>query len=612
MDAAVGLALALYVVACSVPLGVALLRRLDVAACAGRDERLVAGAALGLGAQAYTLTLLGAGGLFQRWVVLAMPLALAVVAVPFTARPTRPAWRRPRLSLPEWAACAMLALVGVAVVVSDLAPPSDYDGLLYHLVAPRTYLEHGRLVYVPHNFSANLPALGEMLFAVGLAGGSDRAPQLIHASAGALGVALTYHTARRLLPASTALWGAAGFAATPLVPFLMTRAYIDLFTVVFCVLATWALVDWQSTPRPNALLVCGAALGLAVSTKYAALPAAVGVGAVVCLVGWRRGGPATAVQCAVVTASTALAASLPWLARQITMLGNPLWPMYVGGRDWDAARVEQLTYFVRQYGSGSGLGDFVLLPVNVFRESWRFGHVPWSFPPPVAVAAPLAAWSRHTGVRSLLVGASIATFLWAVGWQDLRFLLTIYPLLALLGAAGAYSVAPPRRAGPIVALLVCGTLVMALAREGQRAFSRIPVVIGLESADAFLRREVSNHAAMAFLNGIGDPGDGVLFLGSGPTWYCRVRCIPDPAHDNLLVFVLGGQPHAAVDSDAVRARLRAEGVGYVLLSKVDYWYLEHQDPEGRLKRQLAEFYVFKSRYLESLYEDASNEVYRLR
>ena len=36
----------------------------------------------------------------------------------------------------------------------------------------------------------------------------------------------------------------------------------------------------------------------------------------------------------------AFVVALPWYARQVLELGSPVWPMYLGGRDWDAVRVE--------------------------------------------------------------------------------------------------------------------------------------------------------------------------------------------------------------------------------------------------------------------------------
>ena len=53
-------------------------------------------------------------------------------------------------------------------------------------------------------------------------------------------------------------------------------------------------------------------------------------------------------------------------------------------------------------------------------------------------------------------------------------------------------------------------------------------------------------------------------------------------------------------------------MSHILLSKRDYWYLEHQDPEDRLKRQLAQFYLFKAEYLDMEYEDGLTELYRGR
>jgi len=515
------------------------------------------------------------------------------------------------------AARALMVLLGISVLISDLAPPSDYDGLLYHLVAPRTYLQSAALVYIPDNFSANLPAFGEMLFAVGLAGGSDRAPQLIHAVAGALCVLMTYAIGTRSAGRQAGFCAAAAFAGTPLVPFLATRAYIDLFTVLFASTAVWALIVWLQERAAWPLVVGGVAMGFAASTKYAALTVALATGAALVLGGWRRYGLPTALRGALIVGSVTVVAALPWLARQVALLGNPAWPMYVGGRDWGPGRVEQLTYFVSQYGAGSSLTDRLLLPLNVFRESWRFGHVPWSFPPLLAIAAPLALLDRRPVTRWLLVLAALACALWASGWQDLRFLLTAYPLLALLGVAGLRAALPRPWSTGVVAVVSCVLLAVTLAREGQRAVSRLPVVTSRESADRYLEREVTSHAAVEYLNAHASKDSAVLFLGAGQVWYCRVRCIPDPAHDTLLVWILGGGDSAdssnrPIDTEATARRLQENDVDYVLLSKSDYWYLEHQDPEARLKRQLAEFYVFKARYLDLVYEDELNEVYRAR
>ena len=645
MEAVRALVLAGLLVACAVPVGAGLLRLagLEGKDAAGTAERWLLAATAGLGAVASVYTLLGLAGLFFPSVVLVTPLALALLALlparaflfagaggaPIRQRRVRPAggasWVRGPGRLPAGRALlvgppvallVVLLVTAGAVLVQDLAPPTDYDGLLYHLVAPRAYLEAGRIVYLPHNFSANLPAFGELLFAFGLAGASDRTPQLIHAVAGGLATGLTYTFGARLVGRRPAIWAAAGFAATPLVPFLATRAYIDLFTVLFGLVAVAGVLIWHETGRGAWLRVAGGAAGLALATKYSALTLVLVVGAAVLLMGWlrasRRLRPALAD--GATFGAIAGVAALPWYARQLLALGNPVWPMYLGGRDWDATRVEQLTYFISQYGAGTHLLDWLRLPLNVYTQSWRFGHVPDSYPPLLAIAAPLALLVPRPAVRWLLGIVAGSTLLWARGWQDLRFLLTLYPLLALLGAAGIDALLRRRplaalgAAGPAaVTVAIAWLCLLGAGRQLERARDAAPVVLGREPVAAYLGRKLTDFGAVGALNVAVAPGRATLFLGDGQIWYCRQRCIPDPAHDNLLQWFV--RPGSV---DAARRGLQADGVSHILLSKVDFWYLEHQDPEDRLRRQLAEFYRFKAAHLELVYEDAWTEVYRGR
>ncbi|HET7770397.1 MAG TPA: glycosyltransferase family 39 protein, partial [Chloroflexota bacterium] len=374
MEPLKALVLAAYVLASALLVGYALLG--PVRSALSESEHVTLGWAVGMGGLAIALTLVGLAGSFRPLVVLLLPGALAAAALAAGRAPGVGRLRHGVAALSRAPAVWPLSLLAGFVALSGLAPPSDYDGLLYHLVAPRAYLEAGAFVYLPHNFSANLPMFGETLFAVGLAGGSDRAPQLVHAGAGALTVALTWVLAHRLLAGRLALWAAAGVAGTPLVPFLATRAYIDLFTVVFVTAALVLLVVWWDTRRLSLLAFTGALLGFAVSSKYSALTAALPLGALAALAALARD-RRSAVRAAIALGGAGCLAALPWTVRQHLLLGNPVWPMYTGGRDWDAARVEQLAYFVGQYGSGHTVRDWLLLPLNVFRESWRFGHVPW-------------------------------------------------------------------------------------------------------------------------------------------------------------------------------------------------------------------------------------------
>ena len=139
------------------------------------------------------------------------------------------------------------------------------------------------------------------------------------------------------------------------------------------------------------------------------------LGAVVPLMAWSSLHPAPwraralpALRAVTVFGAITVLVASPWYARQVVELGSPVWPMYVGGRDWDGVRVEQLTYFVSQYGTGTGWRDWLLLPWNVYVHSWRFGHVPDAYPPLLALAIPLAL----LGIRGAARGGTVERGAW--------------------------------------------------------------------------------------------------------------------------------------------------------------------------------------------------------
>ena len=214
--------------------------------------------------------------------------------------------------------------------------------------------------------------------------------------------------------------------------------------------------------------------------------------------------------------------------------------------------------------------------------------------------------------RWLLVIVCGATLLWARGWQDLRFLLTIYPLLALLGAAGLdaalrrWQPHVARRAvvGALVAVLCLSTAGRHVARAGDVA----GVVLGREPVRGLPGPTPDRLRGHRGPQRPGGPGPGDALPGGRADLVLPPALHPRPGARQPAAVVrppggAGGGPCAV---------LQAEGVSHILLSKVDFWYLEHQDPQDRLRRQLAEFYRFKAAHLELVYEDAWTEVYRGR
>ena len=69
----------------------------------------------------------------------------------------------------------------ISALLVALLPPTDWDGLFYHLTGPKLYLQAGQIVGgidIPH---LNFPSLMEMLFTWAMLLRSDIAAKLLHA-----------------------------------------------------------------------------------------------------------------------------------------------------------------------------------------------------------------------------------------------------------------------------------------------------------------------------------------------------------------------------------------------------------------------------------------------
>src|SRR5262249_59244762 len=100
----------------------------------------------------------------------------------WSARERRPA---------DWVALALVLFcvtLALLTLVPALAPPTDldWDGLSYHLAAPKLYLRHERLDFIAYDSHTNFPFTVEMLYTLGLGWGDAGAAKLFHLAAGRL------------------------------------------------------------------------------------------------------------------------------------------------------------------------------------------------------------------------------------------------------------------------------------------------------------------------------------------------------------------------------------------------------------------------------------------
>ena len=454
-DAAAGLLLLL----CATVAAALLARRLELR----RSERLLAAGLLVVGLIALPAALLGAAGWALDTVPLRPPLGPLLVALPAVGVMVWGAvrhWALPGLSLRRLPLAGLAAyVVGVAVVlliatavVALSHPPTGYDALSYHAPLAVYYWRDGNLGALldrqPWAWALAHPGTAELWFGAIRVAAGERAANLGQLPFALLGAVAAYLVGRRSGLGRGA--AAVGGGAWLLAPMIAVQSGMQLNDVAAGALVTVAAAlalagpgEWTAT---RSALV-GLALGLAATTKLAALPAVAAVGLFALASGVRAGGWRLAVP----MAAAFLLLVAPWWARNLAMFGNPIFP----------AALPLL-------GKGYVVGDFLK------KDAWFVPHpAAWPLYPlveshgemsglgalfavaalPALLAAAALGRRRPIVLLAALAGMSLPAW-WLLTQHEPRLLL---PLLGVgCGFLGWSLVAVPRRHRRGASVLLAG------------------------------------------------------------------------------------------------------------------------------------------------------------
>jgi hypothetical protein len=559
------------------PGGLGLLLR-QTAGAAAAAAVLMAAALLGPGLTALTGTL--------------AVLALAALAAPGLRDLAR---ARPALRRPPLAALLAALVVTAPYLVETALPNTDWDGAAYHLPLGRTIHERGIQAVDPFLPQINFPGSTHMAYALlrWARAGAGIIPLNLLMSL--LLLAGTHGLARHFFGPRAAAWAATLLASSSLVWELGTDPRIDGFLAAQALAAVGALLLWVERPERRALLpVAGAALGLALGTKYTAavLAAAVGLPALV-LAARRRAWKPLLVGVALIAFPAGW-----WYARNQALLGNALYPyvrgfVYPGpdGRmrefqpDLDrllATAPRPPAGFLSAYQLEPGvrrhmldLSDVILHP-NAFEDRRYPGQVPFRLGPLLVLGFLLPLFRRDRWswwvwglALALWIPPAIPAYM-----ALLRYVLPAFPLLAI-GAALAIE----RARGLMLpaGLALAATLGWNLVAEVEKLLGTLrpwTYLAGREARLDWLARVGYNGAAVApklarFVRDAQQRGeierDATLFLvGEEKDEPFECRVLPDMSRDGYRWLVEMVRHDG--DPERIRASLRAQGIGWVAVN----------------------------------------------
>lgn len=506
-------------------------------------EYAVFGVAIGFGVIAYGVMALGLAGLLfpiyiMAWILLLTVLVFREISVIlgrilswiknfFIASQALELWKK-----------ALLVAAGVILfltLIQALTPPWDYDGLMYHLEGPRRFLKYGSLLLMSEIWQANGPFTIEMLFTIGIALGTDVFSKIVHLIFAILLILSTYAFGERYFGLSVGWISAAILLGIPVLSLWAGFAYVDMAWALYEFLSVYALFIWIDKKKRSWLVLAGIMLGFALGSKYLALGGALVLGFIVL---WRSKGRSwkRALSDVTVFGLAALLVGSPWYLKNWVWFGNPVYPLYFGGVEWPAERVEYLMAYLRSFGTGREIWDYLLLPWNLYANYEQFTTFLGSIEIPsilflLALLYPLA---KKSLVMNILAIYLLPRFiLWSLGSQQIRFLMPLFPILSIVTAwvvvdflsrLVASRVSGIMKVG-ILGGLITTTIIYAMILQNDiRPWS---VIIGTESKNDFLTRTVFDYEAIKYIHDHLGEDDRVMMMWDGQGYYCGDMCIPD-------------------------------------------------------------------------------------
>ncbi len=572
--------------------------------CSSEAERCAFGTAVGLAVLSYGVMVLGFAQLLRPWAVgiwLTLYVAISLPQVPPAARGL---WAAARGGVPR--GVGVLGIVLAAAIVTalfgTLVPPSsvEWDSLSYHLAAPKLFLKHGGIHYIPYDHHTSFPLTVEMLYTVGLMLKSTTIAKLFHLMMLVVACTAMVGLGRRFLPdVRLAGWlGAGAFATVPLVNYEAGIAYVDVALSCYGLLAIYALAAWWRDGSRGWLILAGVLAGLAMAIKYTGGLVFLLLLAAVVL----RAARARLWRPLVVYAFTAAAVASPWYVRNIVYTRNPVYPFLYqvfDGRYWGPWQAEHYRYLqVHDFGipdaTGGGRRDPGALVASPYylltRPDYYFdkgSHPERTWPqsivgPVFLLFLPIIVLLRRVPpLVWCLLGVVFALWLsWFYLMQHSRYLIAaLAPASVCAGyAAGRLLEARLSLLRWVSGVALAATFAALTGVNAWIAASYGQVAFGGVSREQYLAETLSPYRAFAFINEWLPKDAKVALYGEPRAYYLdREYLWADQEHSTVIDYERMASP-----ADLLRRYLQL-GVTHVLINR-EYAsrILRGEQDEGRL------------------------------
>jgi hypothetical protein len=267
----------------------------------------------------------------------------------------------------------------------------------------------------------------------------------------------------------------------------------------------------------------------------------------------------------------------PFYIKNWVVTGNPVYPFFYwifDGKGWEPEQARLYDFFVNNLGAGRKLLDYLLLPWNLsFHAKMGSPQFDGLLGPIFFLILPFALGIRklETSSKIILVYCAITFMFWAGSAQQIRYLLPIFPFLAILTG----NVLTYYRKRVIIFVILTIFLTGSLAFNAYHIvqdflkINPVKVVIGTENRGSFLSRMLPSYGIFQFANQ-NLPQESKVFLIYMKNWgfLCDLDYYSDSMFESYTIQkILSKSPTPF----AVQRELKARGFTHIMYD-INYIY----------------------------------------
>jgi len=492
----------------------------------------------------------------------------------------------------------------VSSFIGALAPPTQFDSLVYHLALPSEYLKAGRFLRVEHNIFFSFPQGLEMLFQMGLSLDGDSLANLLHWLFLPLTAFALLAFSRRFFSIKAGLLACAIWLYTPAALFIATGTYVDLGLAFYIFLAFYAAAMWHVSGHKIWIISAGIFSGLALGAKYTAAPAVAAVMIASFLFGRKD----------FASLKNILLVFSPWLIKNYLFLGNPIAPW---GASFfsspEAAGFSASVYFehIRNHGIGAlTIKDFILLPWNLTAYGFKYGGAFDILGPAFLLFMPLLFLKDKIDriTKSILLFSALYFISWFFTGKVLRFLIPLLPFACLIAARGLelFQISRSTKIISYAALAMVFVHNLLVFHWVMAPIDPYAVVLGNQTKTSYLSSKLNYYyAAYSCLNLL-PPGSKAAFLGETRSYFVKCDKIAPTVFDRNP---LADWANASQDPDEFTQTLRENGVTHIFENNYESKRLSSYS--SFTPRGLSNLSTVKEKLSKSVYKDAYCSVYEI-